>query len=76
MGHAGSTGSITLDVYSKTWWDELTEPEESNEENHMGSSQEPVRERTYSDLWEAFSEPQAIKSDQISMEAIEKNDRL
>jgi len=22
MGHAGSTGSITLDVYSKTWWDE------------------------------------------------------
>ena len=20
MGHAGSTGSITLDVYSKTWW--------------------------------------------------------
>jgi len=40
MGHAGSTGSITLDVYSKTWWDErvdavtrvveavFTEPEE------------------------------------------------
>jgi len=22
MGHSGSTGSITLDVYSKTWWDE------------------------------------------------------
>src|SRR5271165_7070964 len=22
MGHAGSTGSITLDVYSKTWWNE------------------------------------------------------
>ncbi len=22
MGHAGSTGSITLDVYSKTWWEE------------------------------------------------------
>jgi hypothetical protein len=22
MGHAGSTGGITLDVYSKTWWDE------------------------------------------------------
>jgi hypothetical protein len=22
MGHAGGTGSITLDVYSKTWWDE------------------------------------------------------
>jgi integrase len=25
MGHAGSTGSITLDVYSKTWWDERVE---------------------------------------------------
>lgn len=22
MGHAGSSGSITLDVYSETWWDE------------------------------------------------------
>lgn len=22
MGHSGSTGSITLDVYSKTWWEE------------------------------------------------------
>jgi hypothetical protein len=22
MGHAGDTGSITLDVYSKTWWEE------------------------------------------------------
>ena len=21
MGHAGSTGSITLDVYSKSWWE-------------------------------------------------------
>jgi hypothetical protein len=43
MGHAGSTGSITLDVYSKTWWDErvdavtrvleavFTEPEEKKE---------------------------------------------
>ena len=25
MGHAGSTGSITLDVYSKTWWNERVE---------------------------------------------------
>jgi site-specific recombinase XerD len=25
MGHAGSTGSITLDVYSKTWWNEGVE---------------------------------------------------
>jgi hypothetical protein len=22
MGHAGSSGSITLDVYSRTWWSE------------------------------------------------------
>jgi hypothetical protein len=22
MGHAGSSGSITLDIYSKTWWNE------------------------------------------------------
>ena len=25
MGHAGSSGSITLDVYSKTWWTERVE---------------------------------------------------
>ena len=25
MGHAGSTGSITMDVYSKTWWEERVE---------------------------------------------------
>jgi hypothetical protein len=25
MGHVGSTGSITLDVYSKTWWNERVE---------------------------------------------------
>ena len=25
MGHSGSTGSITLDVYSKTWWNERVE---------------------------------------------------
>jgi len=25
MGHAGSSGSMTLDVYSKTWWDERVE---------------------------------------------------
>jgi hypothetical protein len=41
MGHAGNSGSITLDVYSKTWWEErvdavtrvveavFTEPEET-----------------------------------------------
>jgi hypothetical protein len=25
IGHAGSSGSITLDVYSKTWWSERVE---------------------------------------------------
>src|ERR1017187_739301 len=25
MGHAGSSGSVTLDVYSKTWWSERVE---------------------------------------------------
>ena len=25
MGHAGSSGSTTLDVYSKTWWNERVE---------------------------------------------------
>jgi integrase len=25
MGHAGSSGSITLDIYSKTWWNERVE---------------------------------------------------
>ncbi len=25
MGHAGSSGSITLDIYSKTWWSECVE---------------------------------------------------
>jgi hypothetical protein len=25
VGHAGNTGSITLDVYSKTWWEERVE---------------------------------------------------
>ena len=25
MGHAGATGEVTLDVYSKTWWDERVE---------------------------------------------------
>ena len=25
MGHAGGTGSMTLDAYSKTWWNERVE---------------------------------------------------
>lgn len=47
MGHAGGTGSITLDVYSKTWWNErveavsrvveavFAEPDENQEEKEV-----------------------------------------
>ncbi len=53
MGHAGSTGSITLDVYSKTWWEErvdavtrvveavFTEPEEQKEDNEKDVATAP-----------------------------------
>ncbi len=49
MGHSGNTGSITLDVYSKTWWEErvdavtrvveavMTEPEEGEGKKDDGS---------------------------------------
>ncbi len=49
MGHAGGTGSITLDVYSKTWWEErvdavtrvveavFTEPDEEKDETSVAS---------------------------------------
>jgi integrase len=47
MGHAGNSGSITLDVYSKTWWEErvdavtrvveavFTEPEEKEKKDEV-----------------------------------------
>ena len=59
MGHAGSTGSITLDVYSKSWWDErvdavtrvveavFTEPEEKKEEDNDASSRKHLRKRAH-----------------------------
>ena len=67
MGHAGNTGSVTLDVYSKTWWDErveavtrvveavFTEPED---EGKNVSRLNNVREGGSADEWEPFWEPQ------------------
>ena len=69
MGHAGNTGSITLDVYSKTWWDErveavtriveavLTEPHDEGKKKAV-SKFNNVRDGTSADEWEPFWEPQ------------------
>lgn len=66
MGHVGSTGSITLDVYSKTWWDErveavtriveavLTEPEEERKR----TINTPLLAGGTVAEWEPFWEPQ------------------
>jgi len=69
MGHAGGSGSITLDVYSKTWWDErvdavtrvveavFTEPEEKQAEA-SSAPRELLRKRGSSDPWVPFWVPQ------------------
>ena len=69
MGHAGNTGSITLDVYSKTWWDErveavtrvveavFTEPEADAKK----ASTISMSIATGSGEWEPFWEPQAVQ---------------
>lgn len=66
MGHVGSTGSITLDVYSKTWWEErveavtriveavLTEPEEERKR----TIDTPLLAGGTVAEWEPFWEPQ------------------
>jgi hypothetical protein len=71
MGHAGSTGSITLDVYSKTWWDErvdavssvveavFAEPEEK-EEKKIVTPLKDVRNGGDGVEWEPFWEPQGV----------------
>jgi hypothetical protein len=68
MGHAGNTGSITLDVYSKTWWDErveavtrvveavFTEPEADTKKAGTVS----LSIASGSGEWEPFWEPQAV----------------
>ncbi len=77
MGHAGSTGSITLDVYSKTWWEErvdavtrvveavMTEPEERKEKTVAPSR--PLRQRGCDEHWEPYWEPQAVGTDRSLM---------
>jgi hypothetical protein len=81
MGHAGNTGSITLDVYSKSWWDErvdavtrvveavFTEPEEEVEEGKVKNGVtllEPLRKGGSDDSWVPFWVPQGGKPDQNS----------
>ncbi len=87
MGHSGTTGSITLDVYSKTWWEErvdavtrvveavFTEPEEKEmkeEEKEIANPPKALPGRGCDDNWEPFWEPQGVAADQISMEVVEK----
>jgi integrase len=71
MGHAGSTGSITLDVYSKTWWDErvdavsrvveavFAEPEEK-EEKKIATPLKALPNGGTGVEWEPFWEPQGV----------------
>jgi integrase len=73
MGHAGGTGSITLDVYSKTWWNERVDAVSRIVEAVYAEPYEECEELTESaaplkglpsggtgKLWEPFWEPQAI----------------
>jgi integrase len=80
MGHAGSSGSITLDVYSKTWWNErvdavtrvveavFAEPDKKDEEEEGSAT--PLKGLPDSGTgkeWEPSWEPQAVLPGQISM---------
>jgi integrase len=71
MGHAGSSGSITLDVYSKTWWNERVEAVNRIVEAVFAEPDEEERKRIAIPLkglpdggiakqWEPFWEPQAV----------------
>jgi integrase len=68
MGHAGNTGSITLDVYSKTWWDERVEAVTRIVEAVFTEPDEEKRKTIKIPLlagadvaeWEPFWEPQAF----------------
>jgi integrase len=83
MGHAGSTGSITLDVYSKTWWDERVDAVTRVVEAVFTEPEEKIKKTIaipLTDLpgggngveWEPFWEPQGVKPDQISVQVTEK----
>jgi len=77
MGHAGSTGSITLDVYSKTWWDErvdavtrvveavFAEPE-GKEKKMIATPLKDLPNGGNGVEWAPFWEPQGVKPDQNS----------
>ena len=80
MGHAGSSGSITLDVYSKTWWNErvdavsrvveavFAEPDkEDEEEKGSATPLKGLPDSGSGKEWEPFREPQAISPSHISM---------
>ena len=71
MGHAGSSGSITLDVYSKTWWNERVEAVSRIVEAVFAEPDEEEKKRIATPLkglpdsgsgkqWEPFWEPQAV----------------
>jgi len=71
MGHAGSSGSITLDVYSKTWWSERVEAVSRIVEAVFAEPDEKENNTTVTPLkalpnsgngkeWEPSWEPQAI----------------
>lgn len=87
MGHAGSTGSITLDFYSKSWWEErvdavtrvveavFTEPEKEKEETNTVVPPVPLRKGANGDSWVPFWVPKGAKPDENSMEVVEKNGR-
>lgn len=72
MGHAGSSGSITLDVYSKTWWNERVEAvsriveavfSEPDEEEVLTNviPLKGVSDCGIGKEWEPFWEPQAVQ---------------
>jgi hypothetical protein len=79
MGHTVSTGSITLDVYSKSWWEErvdavtrvveavFTEPEQKKEDGANVTPSKPLRKCGSDEPWEPFWEPQGISEVQNSM---------
>ncbi len=83
MGHAGSTGSITLDVYSKSWWEErvdavtrvveavFTEPEEKKGKEES-TPPKPLRKGGSDDARVPFWVPQGGKGGQMSTEVVEK----
>lgn len=86
MGHAGSSGSITLDVLSKTWWKERVEAVNRIVEADLTATYEKGNKMNATPLedlpacgegkeWETFGESQAVEPGQISMEVIDKNGR-